>query len=232
MARVERSETAGRGSAVMTRDASETRSGIPRRSIAPRIAVGTAGSGRTTNGRETGHARQARRRDATNSSRGAMRGRFGEARRATARQGARREETDPEGVLVYAERVGLTAPRPCRREARRAKPDACWKARHTRTAYGCRAKPDACWKARRKSLWLWRKSLWSFRAPGGARFSSTCPSRRPIPITGSRPSPSRSRSWSDEKWLSACRVAVRQGPTSCRPLPITPPTLADGLMHN
>ena len=27
-------------------------------------------------------------------------------------------------------------------------------------------------------------------------------------------------------------VDVRQGPTSCRPLPITPPTLADGLMHN
>ena len=213
MARVERSETAGRGSAVVTRDASETRSGIPRRSIPPRIAVSTAGSGRTTNGRETGHARQARRRDATNSSRGAMRGRFGEARRATARQGARREETDPEGVLVYAERVGLTAPRPCRREARRAK-------------------PDACWKARRKSLWLWRKSLWSFRAPGGARFSSTCTSRSPIPITGSRPSPSRSRSWSGKKWLSAGRAAVRQGQTSCRPLPITPPTLADGLMHN
>ena len=139
MARVERSETAGRGSAVVTRDASETRSGIPRRSIAPRIAVTTAGSGRTTNGRETGHARQARRRDATNSSRGAMRGRFGEARRATARQGARREETDPEGVLVYAERVGLTAPRHCRAVARRAK-------------------PDACWKARRKSLWLRREA--------------------------------------------------------------------------
>ena len=208
MARVERSETAGRGSAVVTRGANETRSGIQRRSIAPRIAVSTAGSGRTTNGRETGHARQARRRDATNSSRGAMRGRFGEARRATARQGARREETDPEGVLVYAERGGLTAPRPCRREARRAK-------------------PDACWKSRRKSLWIRRKSLWSFRAQGGARFSSTCTSRRPIPITGSRPSPSRSRSWSGEKWLSAGRAAVRQGPTSCRPLPITPPTLAD-----
>ena len=69
MARVERSETAGRGSAVVTRGASETRSGIPRRSIAQRIAVTTAGSGRTTNGRETRHARKARRRDATNSSR-------------------------------------------------------------------------------------------------------------------------------------------------------------------
>ena len=171
MARVERSETDGRGSAVVTRGANETRSGIQRRSIAPRIAVSTAGSGRTTDGRETGHARQARRRDATNSSRG-------------------------------------------------AKPDACWKAR--------RKSPGL----QRKSLWLWGKSLWSFRAPGGARFSSTCTSRRPIPITGSRPSPSRSRSWSGEKWLSACRVDVRQGPTSCRPLPINPPTLADGLMHN
>ena len=174
MARVERSETAGRGSAVVTRGASETRSGIPRRSIAPRIAVTTAGSGRTTNGRETGHARQARRRDATNSSRGAMRGRFGEARRATARQGARREETDPEGVLVYAERVGLTAPRPCRREARRAKPDACWKARHTRTAYGCRAKPDACWKARRKSQWgRAKESVGPSRRSAGADVLST-----------------------------------------------------------
>ena len=112
MARVERSETDGRGSAVVTRGASETRSGIPRRSIAPRIAVSTAGSGRTTNGRETGHARQARRRDATNSSRGAKPDACWKARRKS-------QWGSGEKVCgVSALRVGRGFHQPARRGAR------------------------------------------------------------------------------------------------------------------
>ena len=76
------------------------RSGIPRGSIAPRIADEAAGRDGKPRVRETEAPRVA-----TNSTRDAMRDRVGGRRRATAREGGPGAKTDPEGNLAIAERV-------------------------------------------------------------------------------------------------------------------------------